>query len=65
MLTSEEKGRASSSLSGIKVQGDVVEVKLTTEALGGLTLNDFILASRMNDVNVKDIVAKKRIKYWA
>lgn len=40
-------------------------MKLTTEALGGLTLNDFILASRMNDVNVKDIVAKKRINYWA
>ena len=65
VLTSEEKGRASSSLSGISVQGDMVEIKLSTQTLGGLTLNDFILASRMNDVNVKDLAAKKRIKYWA
>jgi 4a-hydroxytetrahydrobiopterin dehydratase len=65
VLTSEEKGMASSSLAGIKVQGDAVEVRLATQPLGGLTLNDFILASRMNDVNVKDLAAKKRIKYWA
>ena len=65
VLSSEEKGMAASSLSGIKIQGDAVEVKLTTSTLGGLTLNDFILASRMNDVNVKDLAAKKRVKYWA
>lgn len=28
----------------------------------GLTLNDFIIASRMNDTDVKDLQAQKRVR---
>ncbi len=29
---------------------------------GGLSQNDFIVASRMNDVDVKDLAAKKKAR---
>lgn len=32
---------------------------------GGLSENDFIVASKINDIPTKDIIAKKKAKYWA
>jgi hypothetical protein len=32
---------------------------------GGITENDFIVASRINDLELADLLQKKRVRYWA
>jgi len=32
---------------------------------GGLTENDFIVAAHINQLDVSDVVAKKKARYWA
>ena len=32
---------------------------------GGLTQNDFILASKINAMDFSDLVPKKKAKFWA
>ena len=32
---------------------------------GGLTLNDFILAAKINDIDFADLMPKKKAKFWA
>jgi hypothetical protein len=32
---------------------------------GGLTLNDFILADKINDLDLADLTPKKKAKFWA
>jgi len=42
-----------------------VMAELTTHAVGGLTINDFIVAAKLNDVEVADLTPKKKQKFWA
>jgi 4a-hydroxytetrahydrobiopterin dehydratase len=32
---------------------------------GGLTENDFIIAACINDLNVADLLAKRKARFWA
>lgn len=32
---------------------------------GGLTLNDFILADKINDLELSDLMPKRKAKFWA
>ena len=32
---------------------------------GGLTSNDFIVASKINDVDLRDLLQEKKKKFWA
>ena len=38
---------------------------LTTHSIGGLSENDFILASKINDLDFSDALKKKKTKFWA
>ncbi|GAX81768.1 hypothetical protein CEUSTIGMA_g9196.t1 [Chlamydomonas eustigma] len=51
--------------SSVSLQAETVTVELSTHSLGGLTENDFIIASRMNEVPVKDLIAKRKTRFWA
>lgn len=42
-----------------------VTAQLSTASLGGLTENDFIVACKINDLDVKDLLMKKKPKFWA
>lgn len=42
-----------------------VTVELTTHAVGGLTLNDFIIAAKVNEIETSDLTPKKKTKFWA
>lgn len=39
--------------------------ELTTPSAGGLTENDFIMATKMNELEMGDLLAKKKPKFWA
>jgi len=39
--------------------------EVTTHAVGGLTQNDFILAAKINELEVSDLLPKKKPKFWA
>ncbi|KAG1680993.1 hypothetical protein FOA52_009952 [Chlamydomonas sp. UWO 241] len=41
----------------VKIKGSAVIVTLSTSQVGGITENDFIVASRMNDKDVKELIA--------
>lgn len=40
-------------------------VELSTHAVGGLTQNDFIIAAKINELEIDDLLPKKKPKYWA
>lgn len=42
-----------------------LNVELSTHAAGGLTLNDFIVAAKINELEVADLLPKKKPKFWA
>jgi 4a-hydroxytetrahydrobiopterin dehydratase len=42
-----------------------VAIELSTHSVGGLTLNDFILAAKINDIDFADLMPKKKAKFWA
>jgi 4a-hydroxytetrahydrobiopterin dehydratase len=42
-----------------------LRAELTTHALGGLTLNDFIVAAKVNDLEIGDLLPKRKQKFWA
>lgn len=39
--------------------------EVTTHSAGGLTENDFILAAKISDLEVGDLMPKKKAKFWA
>jgi len=49
----------------LKAEGETVHVELSTPQKGGLTENDLIIAAKLNDVNVKDLLPQRRARYWA
>merc|ERR1711970_884732 len=42
-----------------------VTVEIFTHSVGGLTENDFILAAKINEIDVSDLTPKKKPKFWA
>lgn len=42
-----------------------VSAELTTHAVGGLTANDFIIAAKINELELSDLMPKKKPKFWA
>jgi 4a-hydroxytetrahydrobiopterin dehydratase len=42
-----------------------VTAELTTHAAGGLTENDFIMAAKINEVELADLLTKRKPKFWA
>lgn len=44
-------------------ENNQVTAVLWTEQIGGLSINDFIVASKIDDVNISDLLPKKRV--WA
>ena len=32
---------------------------------GGITENDLVVAAKINEVNFKDILQQKKVRYWA
>ena len=47
------------------VGGTTVAVDLATPAVGGLTEADFIVAAKLNAVDVADLAAPKKARFWA
>ncbi|GIL55619.1 hypothetical protein Vafri_11154 [Volvox africanus] len=45
--------------------GTEVVAQLCTVSLGGLTENDFIVASKVNDLNIVDLLPKRKPRFWA
>lgn len=60
----EQAGHAPLS---VRAEDASVACELSTPAAGGLTENDFIVASRLNAVEseVGELLAKKRQRFWA
>ncbi|KAG2425367.1 hypothetical protein HXX76_013781 [Chlamydomonas incerta] len=46
-------------------KGAEVTAQLCTKSLGGLTENDFIVASKINDLSLADLLPKRRQRFWA
>lgn len=42
-----------------------VSIVLNTHSVGGLTENDFIMAAKINDIDVADLKKKPKQKFWA
>ncbi|KAG2430761.1 hypothetical protein HYH02_013600 [Chlamydomonas schloesseri] len=45
--------------------GAEVVAQLCTKSLGGLTENDFIVASKINDLSLADLLPKRKQRFWA
>ncbi|KXZ55031.1 hypothetical protein GPECTOR_3g192 [Gonium pectorale] len=52
------------SLNLARVGSEVV-AQLCTKSLGGLTENDFIVAAKINELNVSDLLPKRKQRFWA
>lgn len=44
---------------------NAIRVEMTTHAASGLTLNDFIMATKINALSLADLLSKRKAKYWA
>ena len=42
-----------------------VSVELSTHAVQGLTENDFIIAAKINELDLSDLLKKQKKAYWA
>lgn len=42
-----------------------VKAELYTHVKGGLTVNDFIVAAKINELDFSDLEPKKKQKFWA
>eukprot|EP00877_Chromochloris_zofingiensis_P001434 jgi/Chrzof1/11291/Cz05g31090.t1 len=59
----ESEGHA---VSHLDVVGEsLVVAELSTPALGGLTENDFIVAAKVNDLDLSDLLQKRKARFWA
>lgn len=56
---------AGHSMYRADVEGDELVVELRTEAMGGVTQSDFILAARLNQIDLSDLKAAKKRQFWA
>lgn len=44
---------------------NTVTAEMTTHAAKGLTENDFIMATKINELEISDLLPKRKPKYWA
>lgn len=44
---------------------NTVVAEMTTHAAKGLTANDFIMAAKINDLEISDLLPKRKPKFWA
>ena len=44
---------------------NLVSAELSTHSVGGLTENDFIMAAKINDIEMADLLPKRKPKFWA
>ena len=42
-----------------------MRVEMQTHAIKGLSENDFIMAAKINDINIDDLKPKRKQKFWA
>jgi len=42
-----------------------VHMELTTPSVGGLSINDFIVAARVNQLKLEELQPKRKARYWA
>jgi len=42
-----------------------VTIELSTHAVNGLTENDFIIAAKINELDLSDLLKKPKKTYWA
>lgn len=42
-----------------------VSIVMSTHSVGGLTENDFIMAAKINDIDISDLKKKAKQKFWA
>lgn len=47
------------------IENDVVKVLMSTKEAGGLTENDFIVAAKINELELSDLMPPKRVRFWA
>ncbi len=48
-----------------KLEGALPGCSQPEPSAGGLTENDFIMASKINQLSVSDLMPKKKQKFWA
>lgn len=42
-----------------------VSAELYTHSIGGLSENDFIMAAKINELDITDLLSKKKTQFWA
>ncbi|KAJ9524111.1 hypothetical protein QJQ45_022532 [Haematococcus lacustris] len=57
--------RLGHELSSISASNDLVAVELSTPQLSGLSLNDFVVAAQVNEMDMKEWLTPPRKRYWA
>ncbi|KAJ9523719.1 hypothetical protein QJQ45_020141 [Haematococcus lacustris] len=57
--------RLGHELSSISASDDLVAVELSTPQLSGLSLNDFVVAAQVNEMDMKEWLTPPRKRYWA
>jgi 4a-hydroxytetrahydrobiopterin dehydratase len=45
--------------------GAILIAELTTPSLGGLTENDFIVAAKVNELDIKPLLPQRKPRFWA
>ncbi len=58
-------GQAAGHPVHVTVSGDIVIAELSTPQKGGLTLNDFVVAAKVNELDIKPLLPPPRKRYWA
>ncbi|PSC76700.1 pterin-4-alpha-carbinolamine dehydratase [Micractinium conductrix] len=61
VIAEEEKHHPDLHLTGY----NTVVAEMTTHAANGLTENDFIMAAKINEIEVEDLLPKRKPKFWA
>ncbi|GBF94589.1 hypothetical protein Rsub_06704 [Raphidocelis subcapitata] len=62
-VLAEEQGHAPESVES--VGGTTVVARLSTAALGGLTEADFIVAAKINSLDIKELLPQRKQRFWA
>ncbi len=58
-------GAAAGHAPAVRADGAEVRAELTSAAAGGLSENDFVVAAKLNDLPLADLLPKPRVRYWA
>lgn len=53
------------AVASASAEGATATVTLSTPAVSGVTFADFIVAAKLNEVDVADLAAPKKARFWA